>query len=524
MNGFSLPQILAWSGGRLLAGVVSLQSDQPEPVQPVHFNQLSTDTRAVGQDDLFLALRGARFDGHEFLCQAIATGATGLVIDEASLADPGEISLALQHQVPPGNEHQVPPGNERAAAHPPAVIVVKDTLAALQAIAAGYRTTLHAPVIGITGSVGKTSTRGMVAACLNPVLKICQTAANNNNEIGLPKTILSAVADDQAVILEMGMRGRGEIELLSTIAQPDIALITNVGLAHIERLGSQDEILKAKAEIISGLKPGGLLILNADDLKLRQLGHELQSRFRIAFISTVPLADNERHGLAEYLATDIITTGESSQFTLHVFPQRPDRHPLKVCLPVTGRHMVSNSLFGLAVADALGIDLRVAAAGAAGFANTGNRQRLLAAGPVIIMDDSYNASPESMLAAIETLKSTAGSRRLVAALGGMLELGSFAPDAHRRVGEAAALAGYDLILAIGPHAADLAAGFSALAPDRKIETFMEQQQLISRLLENLQPGDALLVKGSRGFAMELVTRAVIEHYSAPEAAGTASRT
>jgi UDP-N-acetylmuramoyl-tripeptide--D-alanyl-D-alanine ligase len=517
MNNVTLTQILIWTGGWLLSAGRTLHPEVADPAIPsttepsesvrfyndttsagltnlVRFRNVSTDTRSVGPDDLFLALRGSRFDGHGFLDQAIAAGVAGLVIDEAS--------LAVQADFP--------------AAQPLAVIVVADTLKALQAIAAGYRLTLHAPVIGITGSVGKTSTRGMVAACLGAAWQVCQTEANNNNEIGLPKTLLSATADDQAVILEMGMRGRGEIELLSQIAHPDIALITNIGLAHIERLGSQEEILNAKAEIIAGLGPGGLLILNADDPYLKKLGLELQDRFRVAFVATRPLEDQEQNGLAVYLAEAIVVTEQTSHFNLLVHPARPDAQPLAVSLPVPGHHMVSNSLFGLAVADALGIDLAVAAAGAANFTTTGNRQRLLAAGPIMVMDDSYNASPESMQAALETLRTMAGSRRLVAALGGMLELGDFAPAAHRCVGQAAAKAGYSLVLAIGPYAPDLVAGYRTLAPGCKTETYVAQPDLIASLLELLQPGDALLVKGSRGFAMEQVTRAVVDHFSKPE--------
>ncbi len=494
MNNITLTQLLTWTGGRLLADSSRGQRPITGMTDSVRFRDVSTDTRTVGPDDLFLALRGARYDGHEFLAQAIAAGATGLVVDEDSLAEPAEYS----------------------SMKPLAILVVSDTLKALQAIAAGYRQTLKAPVIGITGSVGKTSTRGMVAACLGAAWQVCQTQANNNNEIGLPKTLLAASAEDQAIILEMGMRGRGEIELLSQIARPDIALITNIGFAHIERLGSQDEILKAKAEIIAGLKPGGLLILNSDDPYLRKLGLELRNRFRIAFVATRSLAEAERCGLAVYEATDIISAEQSAQFTLQLIPARPGYQPLPVRIPVPGHHMVSNSLFGLAVADALGIDLPVAIAGAANFASTGNRQRLLAAGSILVMDDSYNASPESMHAALETLRTMAGSRRLVAALGGMLELGDYATAAHHRVGQAAARAGYDLVLAIGPQAPDLAAGFTELAPGLRAETFQDQAQLISRLTQLLLPGDALLVKGSRGFAMEQVTRAVMEHFSKGE--------
>lgn len=243
MARLTLSQVLAFTGGNLheASGRPAERTglDEPEFI----FQDVSTDTRTVGQGDLYLALRGAKYDGHEFLAQALTQGAAGLVIDEQA---------PLPEQI-------------RVLAPAPVIVVVPDTLTALQDLAAGYRRTLSAPVIAITGSVGKTSTRGMVAACLKPTLQVCQTTANNNNEIGLPKTILAATPADQVIVLEMGMRGRGEIALLSKIAQPDIALITNIGVAHIERLGSQEEIFQAKAEIIAGLAPGDRVVLNADD-------------------------------------------------------------------------------------------------------------------------------------------------------------------------------------------------------------------------------------------------------------------
>ena len=478
-----LDQILQWTGGRL---IVPAASSAP---LPDIFGNVSTDTRTIVAGDLYLALRGARFDGHDFLTPAVAAGATGLVIDEACAAEKAAEISSL----------------------PAPAVVVPDTLQALQAIAHGYRLTLKAPVIGITGSVGKTTTRGMVAACLAPQLRICQTQANNNNEIGLPKTILTATAADDVVILEMGMRGRGEIDLLSRIAEPDIALITNIGLAHIERLGSQQEILKAKAEILSGLKPGGLIVLNADDahlLDLAQLIH--QDPIRLALVSLDPNVQSPWPDVPLYKALDLEIDETTSRFTLAT-----PTGCWPVVLPQPGRHLVSNALFGFACAAELGIDLQVAAQGAAAFTSTGNRQRLVIAGPLLVMDDSYNASPESMLAALETLALAARGRRLVAALGGMLELGDHAPAAHERVGEAAARCHFARVLALGPQASDLKAGFDRLGsqPGQTAEVFADQPSLIARLLDLLEPGDALLVKGSRGFAMEQVTAAVLAEFA-----------
>lgn len=499
MARLTLNQVLAYTGGHLYDSGSSL-AGQPSLSHPdIVFEDVSTDTRTVARGDLFLALRGTNFDGHSFLAQAIASGATGLVIDETA----AQSSLG--------------PGLDLAAA----IVVVPDTMKALQDLSSGYRQTLTAPVIAITGSVGKTSTRGMVAACLKPMLQVCQTKANNNNEIGLPKTLLAASPKDQAIVLEMGMRGRGEIELLSQIARPDIALITNIGVAHIERLGSQDEIFRAKAEIIAGLAPGAQVILNGDDSYLFKFAREIAPSYAVSLVFTQqPESFAGLEGLTAFWADQLKLTGQQSTYVLGTWPERPD-HPvqslLPVTLPVPGRHMVSNSLFGLAVVDCLGLDLVTAAAGAAQFENTGNRQRLLTAGPILVMDDSYNASPESMLAALSTLQAISEGRRLVAALGGMLELGEYAAKAHFDVGQAAARHGFSCVLTLGPQADELLAGFESVPTPGTCTRFTDQPDLIQHLLGALQPDDLLLVKGSRGFAMEQVTQAVLDFWSSATA-------
>lgn len=487
MAHMTLGQILCWTQGTLY---VPPEADTL-PTDFV-FNDLSSDTRAIMPGDVFLALRGSRFDGHDFLQLAADQKAKAVIVDQASFQ--AGIKLILP------------------------AIVVSDTLIALQQIARGYRLTLPGKVIGITGSVGKTTTRGLIAACLQTQLKICQTEANNNNEIGLPKTLLTATPNDQAIILEMGMRGRGEIELLSQIAVPDIALITNIGYSHIERLGSQEEILRAKAEILTGLKPGGLLILNADDEHLLALAYELRSatdilpNVRLAFVTLHASFKSPWDDVPVYLGDHLQINGDHSRFVLTI-EQDALKWPIE--LPMPGKHLVLNTLFGLACAAELHLNLAQAALGAQHFAPTGNRQRMMQAGPVLIMDDSYNASPESMQAALETLRLAAHKRRLIAALGGMLELGDYAPAAHFQVGAFAAEAGYAIVLAIGPHAKDLQAGFDSKKQDssQQVEIFDDQKALIERLLDGLRPRDALLVKGSRGFSMERVTVAVHEHFA-----------
>ncbi len=487
MTQMTIQQILEWTTGSLM----NPENSQILPLDFV-FSRLSTDTRAILPGDVFLALRGNQFDGHDFLNLAAKSGASASIIDQAFLKKGGTL-----------------PGPS---------IVVEDTLTALQQIAKGYRQTLPGIVIGITGSVGKTTTRGMVAACLMPKFQICQTQANNNNEIGLPQTILKALPSDQVIILEMGMRGRGEIELLSKIAAPDIAIITNIGLAHVERLGNQSEILKAKAEIIAGLKPEGLLILNADDENLMALASQIKNRLtepkpiRLALISLNPKFAAPWPDVPVFHAVNLQITENHSYFELKTTVKQT---AIPIVLPMPGRHLISNALFGFACAEALQLDLETAAKGAALFTQTGNRQNMLQAGSILLMDDTYNASPESMIAALETLKIAAKGRRLLAALGGMLELGDFAPQAHHGVGAAAAQAGYSWVAAIGPHAADLQTGFRShrLSEKQDVQIFYDQTILIESLKRQLHPADALLVKGSRGFAMERVTAAVIEQFS-----------
>jgi UDP-N-acetylmuramoyl-tripeptide--D-alanyl-D-alanine ligase len=480
-----LQAVLGWTGGSLLKAPHG---------SSVSFAGLSSDSRAVCPGSLFLALRGQNHDGHLFLAQAVAAGATGLVI-----ADPAAL-------------------DSLTGTADPAVILVGDTLAALQAIAAGYRQTLPARVVGISGSVGKTSTRQMISACLQPRLSVHQTSGNLNNEIGLPQTLLLAGPEHQAVILEMGMRGPGEISLLSRIARPDVAVLTNIGFSHIGRLGSQAAILAAKAEILDGLMPGGLLVLNGDDPLLLGWGTAQAERCRLAWATADAsrAVDCSKNGATAFLAADVQTSPDGCAFTASLFENGRSIQSVPVHLPFPGDHHVRNALLGLAVAHELGVPLAEAANGAATCQTTGNRQRIIEAGGLLIMDDSYNASPESMLAALRTLSGLARGRRLAAALGGMLELGEFADQAHYDLGGQAARFGFDRLFVTGPQAAAVAAGAHEAVPGLPVDIFPDNLSLAGALTAWLKPGDALLVKGSRGFAMEKVTEAVLENLTETE--------
>ncbi len=493
MTDLLLRDICRWTRACDLSG----DSAGPERV----ISAICTDSRAIKPGCLFLALHGEHFDGHSFLFQAAAQGAGALMIDDRTVYD----HLTGQDQTA-----------DAALILNMPVLLVDNTLQALQDIAAGYRLMLTAPVIAVTGSVGKTSTRLMVSACLQTAFQVHQTAGNLNNEIGLPQTLLQVEPDDRAVVVEMGMRGPGEIAMLSRIARPDIAMITCVGWSHIGRLGSREAILAAKAEIVQGLRPDGLLILNADDPLLRRLGIDLAGRLRVAYITcgqeALP-ADSEQARQADFVirADRIETNGSQISFQVRLSRGDETIQELTVQLPFPGLHHVRNTLFGLAAAHALQLNLASAARGAAEYRNTGSRQRILSLAGITLMDDSYNAGPESMQAALETLAGMAGpEHRKIAALGCMLELGDFAPEAHRQVGEWVARLDFQLLLVFGPNGEDILVGARSVCPDLPSCDCGDHQEMADRLLAALQPGDYLLVKGSRGFAMEHVVEKVAD--------------
>lgn len=478
MHEFSLEQLAAWSHAEVL------NTQGPFGQWPV--SGISCDSRTIKPGMLFVALHGERFDGHQFIGQALSRGAGAVLIDDQKAIQ----SIPQEKQIP--------------------VLLVEDTTKALQALASGYRQQLGGKVIAVTGSVGKTSTRQMIASCLYPAMHVHQAKGNLNNEIGLPQTLLSADPSSEAIVLEMGMRGPGEIELLSRIANPDLAVITCIGWSHIGRLGSREAILSAKWEILSGLRRDGLILLNADDPLLMQAAKQLPEENRLAFVCQTG------QGLTKALSSDplpkLILHAESIQVTEKqttfcaraIQPEQSADESVFVTLPYPGAHHVRNALFGLAVARWLQVDLATAAAGAGVCGLVGNRQRIVQIHGVTIMDDSYNASPESMEAAFEALSLLAGGNRKIAALGCMQELGPFSSEAHRQVGELAAKHGFSLLLVYGPEGEDYLIGARSLTPDLPSCVCQDQNEMTERLAAAAKPGDFILIKGSRAFFMENV--------------------
>jgi UDP-N-acetylmuramoyl-tripeptide--D-alanyl-D-alanine ligase len=408
--------------------------------------QISTDTRSLGQGDLFVALRGEKFDGHAFAEQALAQGVSGLVVDHP---------LALSQSLPQ--------------------LIVKDTLAAYQALAQAWRQQFKIPVIGITGSVGKTTTKELTAAMLSLAGKVHKTAANNNNEIGVPKTLLEITAEDDYAIIEMAMRGRGEIALLTTIAQPTIGLITNVGTAHIGRLGSEQAIAEAKCELLATMPSTGLAILNWDNPRLRATAQQVWNGPVLSY----GLEGGDIHGT--------LLDAQTLQVQGHRLP-----------LPLPGRHNASNYLAALAVAQSLDIDWQPLTQGLPVELPGGRARRYRLEPDILLLDETYNAGLESMLAALQLLRETPGQRH-IAVLGAMKELGERAPEFHDRVGQCVASLGinYLFLLANDPMAGVIAQGASAVP----CQVFADHQDLTQALQAFMQPGDRLLFKASNSVGL-----------------------
>ena len=440
----TLKQAAAWCQGSVL----------PE-YEPVCFEGMETDSRLVQPGQLFTALRAAR-DGHDFIGKAMASGA----------------AAALGERQLPG----VP------------MLVVPDSRRGLQQIAAGWRRTLTGTrFIGLTGSVGKTTTKEMTAACCAALFRTQWTQKNYNNDLGVPRTLLDLRPETEIAVVEMGMNHFGEISLLTGLTRPDIAVITNIGTMHVENLGSREGICRAKLEILEGLAPDGTAVLNGDEPLLR---------------AAAPACKTLWFGLGpdnDLRAEEIRPTESGVSFTAVGFGRR-----IPVELPVPGRHYVMNALAAMLAAHCVGVPLEVSAERLRQFENTGNRLRISREKGYSIIADCYNAGPESTAAALAVLRDRPAEGRRIAVLGDMLELGSFAPAAHRKVGEEAAAAA-DLVLAYGPLSRELAA-----AAGEKARHFDSREALLEALQAAARPGDLILFKASHGMHLEQVLEAFIQ--------------
>jgi UDP-N-acetylmuramoyl-tripeptide--D-alanyl-D-alanine ligase len=427
-------------------------------------SMVCTDSRRLNAGQLYLPLVGERFDGHTFLVAALDAGASGLLA-QADRLSPGAADALL--------------ANATRAAVP--LWWVPDTLQAYQDLAGLWRQQLEAPVVAVTGSAGKTTTRELIRAALAPLGPVWASSGNENNDIGVPLTLLGASPGQVAVVVEMGMRGLGEIERLSRCARPDVAVITNIGTAHIGRLGSRGAIATAKCEITTGLSADGVVVIPAGDPLLDQaLARVWQGRVvRVALDGDGFEAQADRVGRLDAL-------GETLEFAGVTLP-----------VPLEGAHHARNLLLALAVAEELGLDparwqpLEVAL--------PGGRSRRLEIGGVRVLDETYNASPEAVLASLDLLGRQPGRR--IAVLGTMLELGDQSLPLHRQVAERARQLNLDGLVIVdgGAEGEAMLAAASGLP---RLECVTSAEAAAAPLAEWLEPGDVLLLKGSRGVALE----------------------
>ena len=425
---------------------------------------ISSDSRTLQPGDLFVPLRGERFDGHDYLTQAVRNGAAACLSEEvvAGLTIP--------------------------------VVQVRDTLQALGDLAHAVRQRFAGPVVGITGTSGKTTTKEMLAAILARTGPGLKSAGNFNNLIGVPQTLFGLAPEHRWAVIEMGMSARGEIARLAQIAAPAIGVITNVGAGHLQQLGGISGVARAKGELFIHLPAEGTAIVNTDDPQIVQLPLANGVR-RVTFGCS---ADAQVRGSA------ISSVDGTVRFTLHL----PGEEVL-VQLPVPGRHNVQNALAAAAAAWVLEVPAGEIAAGLGDFSPCPGRMELIAlANDILLLEDSYNANPLSMRAALEALDDLGRHGRRIAVLGDMLELGPTARDLHREVGALVAERA-DWLFTLGELASEIAAGAieRGLSPERAV-TAEDVEELIAKLRGIVQPGDRILVKGSRGMRMERVGAAL----------------
>lgn len=449
--------LAAATGGTLLCG---------DPETPVMHIRL--DSRAVEPGDLFVPIIGERVDGHRFIPQVAAAGAACVLT----------------------SEHEAAPKECRNMA----MIRVENTRSALQDIGRYLRGRLSLPLVGVTGSVGKTTTREMIAAALSARYRVYKTPGNSNSQVGVPITISEISKDDEVGVIELGMSEPGELTVIARIARVDMAVITNIGITHIEQLGSRENIYKEKLTIQDGLKEGGLLILNGDDDMLAVTKGKPGVR-------TVYYGTGEN---CDFRADKIVLKDGKAEFTAVHGDERQ-----RVTLNVMGRHNVMNAMAAIAVCAECGMTMEEAAKGLLSFTGFKNRQQIVDGTRLTILDDSYNASPASMKAALDVFRTLKPGHRHVAVLADMKELGDGVLGYHREVGEYAAGTGVDLVVTLGEACHSLADGVRSCS-GILVREFEDREEMTAFLDKEIRDGDCILFKGSNSMGLSKIAARFIE--------------
>lgn len=447
---WTLKQMAAWCGVTV-----------PAEFENIEITHVTSDSRKVQKGSLFVAIKGENHDGHDFVISAMAQGAAAVLVETPVRSDIPQL-------------------------------VVENSVKAYGKLAAGYRRSLDVKVVGITGSVGKTTTKEMVATVLEGKFRTAKTEGNHNNDLGLPMTVMDMPADTEMAVLEMGMNHFGEMAYLTSIALPDICVITNIGTAHIEYLGSREGILEAKMEITQGMDKNAIAVFNGDELLLWNL-KEQRGHKKYYFGIENPACD--------VLAENVQQMDGGMSFLV-----RGLGHRFEVFVPAEGIHTVYNALAAITVGLVTGVRPEKMQYRLAHFKNTGMRQRVFEENGVTIIEDCYNAGPESMEAALNVLgdRETKGNR--IAVLGDMLELGTRSMAEHYRIGRLA-VSKADMVFAYGTYSDRLITGAITGGMDSKnCIHFSSHEAMAQKLRTVAKPGDVLLFKGSRGMKMENVLR------------------
>ena len=431
--------------GKLLCGDINLP-----------LNNFSKDTRLINKDDVYIGIKGESFDGNKFYKDALDKGASVCILDNID-----EVDDKYKDKT---------------------IVKVEDTIKAIGLLAKYKRSLYNIPVVAVTGSVGKTSTKDMIAAVLSTEYKVLKTEANYNNHIGLPLTILK-LTDEDILVVEMGMNHFGEISLLTNIAKPTLAVITNIGTSHIGNLGSRENILKAKLEILEGMKIPRMIINNDNDL-LHKWYEENKEKIEIHTYGI--------NNSSDVIAEKIELGEEKSKFVVKTSSEK-----VNIDVPVGGEHFVYNALCGFMVGKVLGLTAKEIQNGISKFELTKKRMdiRVLKNGATLI-NDSYNASYESMKASLKYLSSRTDLRK-IAVLGDMLELGDFSKELHEKVGEEVANDNIDVLICRGEFAKNI---ISKANKNKKTQCILLQnnEEILSKLQEILKEGDGVLIKASNG--------------------------
>ena len=455
MAAFSIQELVRATEGALVSG------DLAVPIAGV-----SIDSRTLQVGEAFFAIVGHRLDGHAFLADAAARGAACVVV----------------HTLPDEPPSHVP------------LVLVEDTTRSLGRLAAWHRSRFSVPVVAITGSIGKTTVKELTAAVLATRWEVLKPASSFNNQWGLPLTLLRLGAEHRAAVVELGTNQPGEIATLSAIARPTVGVVTMVAAVHTEFLGSIEGVREEKAALVRALSATGVAVLNADDPRVASMARETKGRV-ITF--------GRAAGATVRIAGDATDTDEGLAFTLEA---GGSRQPVRIAF--AGRHNIVNALAAAAVGVALDVPLEDIARGLAAARPVGGRGVWRRAGEVTILDDTYNASPASVRAALETLAARRAGRRAVVVLGDMLELGAMSDEAHREVGRLVAALPADELVALG-RGAGLAVEAARAAGLANVHLAPSFEDTVAHLLKGLAPGDVVLVKGSRGMRMERVVDALV---------------